>query len=293
VVGLKRAEMLTRYFGSLVNGLHVVVVSLLLLPGTTRAGIPLQDAPDTPSIGQDGKDVPWVPTPPELIDKMLDMANVTAEDVVIDLGSGDGRTVIAAAQRGAKAIGVELEPNLILLSERRAAEAGVSDKTEFITADLFDVDLSVATVISMFLLPDINLQLRPSLLALNPGTRIVSNTWDLTGTLEDPEAPGWSTDETIVIDPCPTWCTSHLWIVPAEISGNWQLGNSILELDQKYQTLSGTLRTQDGATPIGEGRLRGLEINFTVDGLQYRGTVDGDTMSGGANNTRWNAHRLP
>ena len=81
MVGLKRAEMLTRYFGSLVNGLHVVVVSLLLLPGTTRAGIPLQDAPDTPSIGQDGKDVPWVPTPPELIDKMLDMANVTAEDL--------------------------------------------------------------------------------------------------------------------------------------------------------------------------------------------------------------------
>ena len=285
--------MLTRLFCGLVNALHLVVVSLLLIPGATQAGVPQPDTPDAPTIGQDGKDVPWVPTPPELIDKMLKMANVTAEDVVIDLGSGDGRTVIAAAQRGAEAIGVELEPNLVLLSERRAAEAGVSDRTEFITADLFDVDLSFASVISMFLLPDINLQLRPSLFALKPGTRIVSNTWDLTGTLEDPEAPGWSTDETVIIDPCPTWCTSHLWIVPAKISGDWQLDDGILEFDQQYQILSGTLRTQDGDTPIGEGRLRGVDISFTVNGVHYQGTVDGDMMSGQANNANWRARRLP
>jgi len=283
--------MLTKSFGSIITVLHVIVVGLILSPWTIHAGKATQD---TPRIGQDGKDVPWVPTPPELVDKMLDMANVTTEDVVIDLGSGDGRTVIAAAQRGAKAIGVELEPNLIRLSKQRAADAGVSNKTEFITADLFDVDLSIATVISMFLLPDINLELRPSLLALKPGTRIVSNTWDLTGTLEDPEAPGWSTDETVIIDPCPTWCTSHLWIVPEKTAGNWQFGNGILVLDQQYQTLSGALSTPDGDTPIEGGRLRGAEIHFTLYGVHYRGTVDGDTMTGhDANNTPWNAHRLP
>ena len=131
-------------------------------------------------------------------------------------GSGDGRLVIAAARLGARAIGVELAPNLVALAERRAAEAGVADRTGFVAADLFDFDLSPATVVTMFLLPDINYRLRPALFDLRPGTRIVSNTWDLRGSETDPDAPGWAADATVVLDPCPTWCTSLLWIVPRQ-----------------------------------------------------------------------------
>ena len=158
-------------------------------------------------VGQEGKDVPWVPTPDELVDTMLEMAAVTSADRVIDLGSGDGRLVIAAARLGARAVGVELEESLVALSTERAAEAGVADLTEFIATDLFEFDLSPATVITMFLLPDINYRLRPALFALEPGTRLVSNTWDLSGSEDDPDAPGWTPDRTVVLDPCPTWCT--------------------------------------------------------------------------------------
>ena len=187
-----------------------------------------------------------MPTPDVLVDTMLGMAAVTAADRVIDLGSGDGRMVIAAARLGARAVGVELEESLVELSTRRAAEAGVADLTEFITTDLFEFDLSPATVITMFLLPDINYRLRPTLFALKPGTRIVSNTWDLSGSAEDPDAPGWTPDRTVVLDPCPTWCTSLLWIVPAKIEGTWRLatGELWLRLDQTFQMVSGTLQTE-------------------------------------------------
>ena len=132
-----------------------------------------------PQVGQEGKDVIWVPTPQALVDRMLDMAKVTAKDYVIDLGSGDGRTVITAAKRGAKALGIEYNPDMVELSKRNAAKAGVSDKASFVKADLFEADLSPATVITMFLLPGINLKLRPKILALKPGTRVVSNTFKI------------------------------------------------------------------------------------------------------------------
>ena len=276
--------------------LAAVTIALLMAGGPwsppEAAG---QPAPE-PAIGQEGKDVPWVPTPDVLVDKMLQMAAVAPEDIVIDLGSGDGRTVIAAARLGARAIGVELEPNLVALSARRAAEAGVSDRTDFVATDLFEFDLSTATVVTMFLLPDINYRLRPTLFDLRPGTRIVSNTWDLRGSETDPDAPGWIPDETVVLDPCPTWCTSLLWIVPAKVAGAWRMDAGELVLEQRFQQVSGELRTADGAFAITEGRLRGDRIGFEAGGISYTGRMaGGSTMSGTARTpagiTEWRAVR--
>ena len=214
-----------------------------------------------------------MPTPGVLVDKMLEMAEVTAEDLVIDLGSGDGRLVIAAARLGARAVGVELEPNLVTLSERRAAEAGVADRTEFLATDLFEFDLSPATVVTMFLLPDINYRLRPTLFGLRPGTRVVSNTWDLRGSDTDPDAPGWPPDATVVLDPCPTWCTSLLWIVPAKVAGTWRMDAGELALEQRFQEVTGELRTAEGTVAITGGRLRGERIGFEAGGVAYTGRV--------------------
>src|SRR6188474_2890022 len=132
-----------------------------------------------PTVGQEGKDVVWVPTPQVVVDKMLDLAKVTKDDFVMDLGSGDGRTVITAAKRGARAMGVEYNPNMVELSKRNAEKAGVAERAQFVKADLFETDFSKATVITMFLLPDINLRLRPKLLEMKPGTRVVSNTFTM------------------------------------------------------------------------------------------------------------------
>src|SRR5437667_9039078 len=132
-----------------------------------------------PHVGQEGKDVIWVPTPQALVDKMLDMAKVTPKYYVIDLGSGDGRTVITAAKRGARALGIEYNPDMVELSKRNAAKAGVTARAQFENADLFKTDLSKATVITMFLLPEINKKLRPTILKLRPGTRVVSNTFTM------------------------------------------------------------------------------------------------------------------
>src|SRR5215510_11621445 len=142
--------------------------------------------PFEPTVGQAGKDVVWVPSPDQLVQKMLDMAKVTSQDLVMDLGSGDGRTVIMAAKRGATAIGVEYNPDMVTLSRANAQQQGVTGKVTFVQADLFQTDLSKPTVITMFLLPSINMKLRPTLLNLKPGTRIVSNSF----TMED-----WEPDQ--------------------------------------------------------------------------------------------------
>src|SRR5262244_1906615 len=196
------------------QSLLALCLALLLGYGLARA----QPAKEyEPSVGQEGKDVVWVPTPQALVDKMLDMAKVTPKDYVIDLGSGDGRTVITAAKRGAKALGIEYNPDMVELSKRNAAKEGVSDKAQFVKADLFESDFSKAQVITMFLLPSINLKLRPRILDLKPGTRIVSNTFDM---------DKWEPDETAEISPaegCTSYCKAHLWIVPAKIAGTWKL----------------------------------------------------------------------
>jgi len=233
-----------------------------------------------PQVGQEGKDVIWVPTPQALVNKMLDMGKVTAKDYVIDLGSGDGRTVITAAKRGAKALGIEYNPDMVELSKRNAAKEGVNDKAQFMKADLFESDFSQATVITMFLLPDINIRLRPKILDLKPGTRIVSNSF----TMGD-----WTADETTTAsEGCTSYCTAYLWIVPAKVKGTWKLPQGELTLDQNYQMISGTLKSSANSTPITNGKLTGDQISFTAGGTQYTGHVNGNTIDGGS----WKATRV-
>ena len=225
-----------------------------------------------PQVGQEGKDVIWVPTPQALVDRMLDIAKVTPKDYVIDLGSGDGRTVITAAKRGAKALGIEYNPDMVELSKRNAAKEGVSDKASFAKADLFETDFSEATVITMFLLPDINIRLRPKILDLKPGTRIVSNSF----TMGD-----WTADGTVnVKNGCASYCTAYLWIVPAKVEGTWQLGDGELTLKQTYQMVSGSLRRAGKTVKIANGKINGDQILFNAEGSVYTGRVGGNGMEG-------------
>jgi len=234
--------------------------------------------PFEPTVGQAGKDVVWVPTPQALVEKMLDLAKVTAQDFVMDLGSGDGRTVITAAKRGAQAQGIEYNPDMVELSKKNAAAAGVAGKANFVKADLFETDFSKAQVITLFLLPSINMRLRPTILNMKPGTRVVSNTF----TMED-----WTPDQTETLGgDCTSWCTAHLWIVPAKVEGTWDVpGRGALTLFQTFQMLSGSL----GSTQVSQGRLRGDEITFTAGRTTYTGKVEGNTIRGTVNGGSWTA----
>jgi hypothetical protein len=245
--------------------------SLVLAAAITIATGPVWaqgQKPFEPQSGQAGKDVVWVPTPQALVDRMLDMAKITPQDFHMDLGSGDGRTVITAAKRGARSMGVEYNPDMVALSQRNAKEAGVSDRATFVQADLFETDFSKANVVTLFLLPSINMRLRPTILNMRPGTRIVANTF----TMED-----WQADETSVIGgDCVSWCTALLWIVPAKVEGTWKMPQGELTLKQQFQNFSGTL----GGAPIADGKLRGEEITFTAGGQKYTGKVNGNTITG-------------
>lgn len=223
-----------------------------------------------PTVGQAGKDVVWVPTPQELVDRMLDLAKVTPDDYLIDLGSGDGRTVIAAAKRGLRAHGIEYNPDMVRLAQANARREGVADRATFEEADLFTRldELRKADVITLFLLSSLNLKLRPTLLDLEPGTRIVSNTFRMSD---------WEPDQESQIEDCASWCDALLWIVPAKVEGTWQLGGQTLTLTQQFQRVRGTL----GTTELSDGRLNGREITFTAGGVQYAGTVaDNGTIVG-------------
>jgi SAM-dependent methyltransferase len=235
-----------------------------------------------PEVGQSGKDVVWVPTPQALVDKMLDMANVTAKDYVIDLGSGDGRTVITAAKRGATALGIEYNPDMVELSKRNAEKEGVSAKATFVKADIFESDFSKADVITMFLLTDINIRLRPKILNLKPGTRIVSNSFDM---------GDWEPDERAEVKGnCTSWCRALFWLVPAKVEGTWKLAQGELALKQKYQMLTGTLKNGNVVAPITNGRLKGDEITFTAGGTTYTGKVSGNSMEGASGgSSKWQA----
>ena len=218
----------------------------------------------------------WVPTPQELVDKMLEMAKVTSNDFVIDLGSGDGRTVISAAKLGARALGVEYNPDMVSLSKENAVKDSVSDRAEFIQADLYVTDLSKATVITMFLLPEINLKLRPRLLDLKPGTRIVSNTFNMAEWQADQEA---TTEEN-----WNSWNTAYLWIVPAKVDGLWKLGNGELNLTQEFQFINGTFTSGGKSDTITDGRLRGDSISFSIGIEKYTGTAGDKIIKGTATN---------
>ncbi len=257
--------------GHLGRGLVVTAFTLAAANAYAQAA-PSAQKTFEPSSGQAGKDVVWVPTPQETVDKMLELTHVTARDYVIDLGSGNGITVITAAKKGATAVGVEFNPEMVALSQRLAKEAGVSGKASFVQGDLFEADLSKATVVTLFLLPEINERLRPKLLDLAPGTRIASNTF----TMGD-----WDADATATAASCTSWCTALTWVVPAKVAGTWRLGQQTLTLEQRYQHVSGTL----GSTPIAAGKLNGAEITFTAGGQSYTGRVNGNTITG----TNWSA----
>jgi precorrin-6B methylase 2 len=261
----------------LVTSLIVLSLSLVAVTAAFAQATQQPAKPYEPQVGQAGKDVVWVPTPQVLVEKMLDMAKVTPQDFVMDLGSGDGRTVITAAKRGATAMGIEYNPDMVDLSKKNAAAAGVAAKATFVKADLFETDLSKAQVITMFLLPSINMRLRPKILDLKPGTRIVTNSF----TMED-----WQADQSeTVTNDCTSWCTAHLWIVPAKVEGTWQMPQGTLTLKQQFQMISGTL----GSNAISEGHLRGDQIEFTAGGQKYTGKVEGMSMKGTAGSASWAA----
>ena len=236
-----------------------------------------------PQSGQAGKDVVWVPTPQVTVDTMLNMAKVTSSDYVMDLGSGDGRTVITAAKRGATAMGIEYNPEMVALAQRSAAKEGVSARATFVEADLFATDFSKATVITMFLLPRINVELRPKILDMKPGTRVVSNSFDMAE---------WKPDQTTnITENCSGWCTAYLWIVPAKVDGTWKLDNGQINFEQKFQEITGTL-TQDGKNLELTGKLDGDKISFNAGGTEYTGTVSGNAISGTrAGGGSWKASR--
>ncbi len=227
-----------------------------------------------PSVGQEGKDVIWVPTPDDLIEAMLNAAKVTPQDYVIDLGSGDGRIVIAAARRGARATGYEFNPDMVALSKRNAEKAGVSDKASFVQADIFETDFSQATVITMYLLPHLNLKLRPTILNLKPGTRIVSHAFTM---------GEWEADETLEHD----GRTAYLWIVPAKVDGTWTWqanpGAAELKLTQEFQNIKGALKLGGSEMELKDAMLKGDVISFKTDKQEYTGRVKEKTIEGSVN----------
>jgi len=229
-------------------------------------------------------DVPFVPSPQVTVDEMLRLAQVSDKDFVVDLGSGDGRVVITAATKfGARGMGVDLDHDLIVESEENAREAGVSDRVSFVEQDLFKADLSRATVITMYLLPAVNLKLRSRLLELKPGTRIVAHDFDL---------GDWQPDRKTTVRK-----NTFLWIVPARIAGRWQARLALppierlleLELTQRYQEVTATARLNGVPTQVWEARLEGDRFRFVVvdttdreheASLYFAGTVSGDVMDG-------------
>lgn len=237
-----------------------------------------------PKTGQEGKDVVWVPTPQALVDRMMRMAEVTKDDYLVDLGSGDGRTVITAAKLGVRAHGIEYNGDLVELSKRNAQAEGVADRATFVRADIFESDFSNATVVTLFLLKALNLKLRPTLLDMKPGTRIVSNTFDM---------GDWKPDDKIDAGSgCVSWCTAYKWVIPAKVGGTWSLGEGELRLTQTYQMLSGAIATNGKSLPISDARMDGTKITFTAGGQRYTGEVADGKMSGQtAGGQSWSATR--
>jgi SAM-dependent methyltransferase len=248
--------------------LVIALTAGLLLVANSAAA---QQKPYEPTVGQAGKDVVWVPTPPELVDKMMDMAQVGPNDIVMDLGSGDGRNIIAAAKRGATAIGVEYNPDMVELSNRLAKEAGVDGKASFVQGDMFTADISKATVMALFLLPDNLRRLSDKFYNLRPGSRLVLNTFAI---------PEWEADVTETIQgDCVSWCTSLLYFVPAKVAGTWKTPQGELTLTQTFQNVTGTL-TSNGKSVNVVGKLRGELMTLTAGGTQITGRVMGDRIEG-------------
>lgn len=236
------------------------------------------EKPYVPVRGQMGKDVIWIPTPKGLIDKMLAAAKVTSSDRVFDLGAGDGIIAITAAKEfGAKAVGIEYNPKMADYARRMVQEAGVSDKVNIITGDIFKEDFSSATVVTMYLLPELNMKLRPTLLRMKPGTRVVSHAF----TMGD-----WEPDETMSHETA----RGYLWVVPASVEGEWMItgvdtGPLRLSLQQSLQKIGGSITRGGVSQPLLGARLRGEELHFqfTTPDRQVRtfsGQVSGTQITG-------------
>lgn len=220
-------------------------------------GTPMGDDKYQPSVGQSGKDVIWVPTNDAVADAMLKAANVGPTDLVYDLGAGDGKIAIAAAKNyGARAVGIEFNKDMAALATRNAERAGVSDKVKIINGDIFVEDFSKATVVTMYLLPDLNLKLRPTLLKMAPGTRIATNSFNM---------GDWEPDQTIGTG----YTQGYFWVVPGNAAGKWTIKGidggqgDVLELTQRYQKVGGTLTMKGKSQPILGGTLNGNRLKFS------------------------------
>ncbi|MSO48876.1 MAG: class I SAM-dependent methyltransferase [Acidobacteria bacterium] len=290
---------MTEFARRVISGGAAVAV---LAGAVLAAQVATTQKPFEPKVGQAGKDVVWVPTPQPTVDAMLDMAKLTKSDFLVDLGSGDGITVITAAKRGARAMGVEFNPDMVALARQRAEEAGMSASATFVQGDFFKTDFSKANVLTMFLLPSLNEQLRPTILNMKPGTRVVTNTFRM-GSGEDE----WLPEAEKRVDPCETsWCTAILYVVPAKVAPDdrpldevrfqgppepsvWSMNGQVLKLYQKFQFVTGLL----GNAAITEGKLLGYDITFTVGGQHYTGRVseDGKMIKGTSPAGAWTASR--
>ena len=252
----------------------LVLIGLLSLG--TAGYAQAQEKPQEPFVprsGQPGKDVVWVPSSPEMVSKMLEIAKVTPADYVIDLGSGDGRNIIAAAKLGARGHGVEYNPDMVALSQKLAREAGVADKAQFIQGDMYEADISKATVMALFLLP-VNLnKLQPKFLNLAPGSRIVANTFGI---------DGWEPDYRTSLQQgeCESWCDVLLWIVPAKVAGTWIMPNGRLVLTQENQMVQGTATINGQTLTLTKGRMDGENIMFVAGAQVFNGKVKGSRIEG-------------
>jgi hypothetical protein len=257
-----------------------IALSVVALAFNASAQVANPKKPFEPVPGMPGKDSVWVPTPFITLEKMYDLAKLTPKDFVMDLGSGDGRAIIVAAKRGTPGLGIEWNQDLIDLSNKLAKEAGVSQLAKFERGDMFAADLSKASVLGLFMLPDQLKKLTPKFLAMRPGSRITMNGFT---------PPSWTPDVTEkATGDCGTWCTAHLFIVPAPVEGVWRLGNGDLALTQSFQTITGTLTAGGTSTPI-TGKLNGEEISFAAGDAKYTGRVAGNSMSGDVNGKPWSA----
>lgn len=250
-----------------------------------------------PVVGQEGKDVIWVPTPQSLVERMLEMAKTTPQDYIVDLGSGDGRTVITAAKKyGVNALGVEFNPDMVELSRRNAEQEGVADRAKFIQGDIFQTDFSSATVLTLYLLPALNVKLRPTILRMKPGTRVVSHAFSM---------DDWQPDQIETVE----GRTAYLWIVPAQVEGTWRWGGSHkyeLLLQQHYQQVEGLVKVDNRTAQFRNPRLQGERISFSIieySGMgniqhDFTGRVNGDVMEGTVRRSdaggeeKWTARRV-
>ena len=248
----------------------------LLLACALPAAAQQKDKEYEPQVGQAGKDVIWGPTPDEVVNRMLRMAQVTPNDYVIDLGAGDGKIAIAAGKMGARSLGIEYNPDMAKHAQRNVEKAGVTGKTKVVQGDIFQSDFTTATVITMYLLPALNMKLRPQILAMRPGTRVVSHSFNM----ED-----WEPDGTSTMD----GRRAYLWIVPPNVMGGWQVEmggeRADLTLEQKFQKLDGHVQLGTIQAGLREARLRGFQISFAYvdnNGVRrdFNGRITGTKMEG-------------